>query len=190
MRPSGERRQSDRRCSTRSDTGRVGYGAGDATWVPDCQNPLLREYWRVDTNDGKTAYTLPRMDGEPLLQPACGSDQDDLHHLVERYDLCAAAATDEQVKVINSIALGDALELTHFLHGQLKFAPSADGMSIAPFPIPGDILDACALHASSTELRTMCDREQENLMGGLALTYTGPGAVELVARLNELYGIP
>jgi len=174
-------------CGTRPDPGRVGYGGGGATWVPDCQAPLLREYWRVDTMDGITAYTLPRMDGAPAFQPACADDTDALHELVTRYDLCAPAQSEQQVNIVNSLALADALQLTHYLHLHLQFV--SDGASIAPFPITADILDACALHANTPELQALCDRERDNLEDPLGLSYSGPGAIELAARLNELYGI-
>jgi len=37
----------------------------------------------------------------------------------------------------------------------------------------------------------MCDREAERLRTGLEIgfSYQGPAAVELAARLNELYGV-
>jgi hypothetical protein len=182
-------------CGTLADPGRIGYGGGGGTWVPDCQNPLRREYWRVGTTDGKSAHTLPRLDGTPQLQPACADANDVLHSLVERYALCAAADSEAKVNLVNNMELADALRLTHFLHGQLKFAVqeaiahSPNTTTIEPYPLPGDILDGCALHPNSPELQAMCVREQNNLVGGLGLTYMGPGAVELAARLNELYGI-
>jgi hypothetical protein len=183
-------------CGTIPDPGRIGYGGGAGTWVPDCQNLLRREYWRVDTMDGKSAYTLPRLDGTPQLQPACADANDALHALVERYALCAAADSEAKVNLVNNMELADALRLTHFLHAQLKFDVRAatggapDTTSIEPYPLSADILDACALHPNSPELQAMCVRERNNLMGGLGLTYTGPAAVELAVRLNELYGVP
>jgi len=174
-------------CGTRPDPGRVGYGGGGAIWVPDCQAPLLREYWRVDTMDGITAYTLPRMDGTTDFQPACADAADGLHDLVTRYDLCAPASDPAQVNLINTMALPDALTLTHYLHQRLKFV--SDGTTFTPFPITADILDACALHANTPELQAMCDRESANLQNPVGLSYMGQAAVELAARLNELYGI-
>jgi hypothetical protein len=182
-------------CGTRADPGRVGSDASSDTWVPDCQNPLLREYWRVKTTDGTSAYTIPRLDGTPQLQPSCADANDALHALVERYALCAAADSEAKVNLVNNMELADALLLTHFLHARLKFAvqeaiaSAPDTTSIEPYPLSGDILDACALHPNSPELQAMCVRERNNLMGGLGLTYTGPAAVELAARLNELYGV-
>jgi hypothetical protein len=55
------------------------------------------------------------------------------------------------------------------------------------------ILDACALppKASSPELTQICERERERLRSGndIGFSYEGPGAVELVKRLNDLYGV-
>jgi hypothetical protein len=160
--------------------------------VPDCQSALLREYWRTFTPDGTTAYVLPRPDGAPELQPVCLDSQSDLRNIVELYHLCSAANNSDEVAVVNHIQLGDALRITHFLHSQLKFVVTTDGIGIQPFPIPSDILDACALDAgaSSQELQAICDRELDRVLTGslVAFTYNGPGAVELVLRLNQLYG--
>ena len=63
-----------------------------------------------------------------------------------------------------------------------------------PWPIPSDIVDACGLQpaANSAALTAVCERERAGLQSGFenATGYTGPGGVELVTRLNELYGIP
>ena len=72
----------------------------------------------------------------------------------------------------------------------MKFVADATHSGILPWAIPGDILDACALHPNSPELEAMCERERSNLIAPVGLSYTGPAADELVARLNELYGIP
>jgi hypothetical protein len=93
---------------------------------------------------------------------------------------------------VNDVALADALRVAHFLHGRLRFATTGGGLGITPYPLPSDIVDACALHGgSSKELEALCQRERDRLASGtdLGFTYEGPGAVELVARLNELYGI-
>jgi hypothetical protein len=78
------------------------------------------------------------------------------------------------------------------MHGMLRFTGGGDS-EIAPYPLPSDIVDACALHpeAASADLRAICERERDRLQSGhgIGFSYTGPGAVELVALLNELYGI-
>jgi len=87
----------------------------------------------------------------------------------------------------------DALMLAHFLHTQLRFM-HVDDSRVVPFAPPTDILDACALHpaTNSPALRQICERERDRLRSGtdVGFAYSGPGAVELVERLNELYGIP
>lgn len=181
-------------CEAPNDGGRAGYHApGDSTWLPDCQNPLRREYWRVFATTQTSAYTIPRLDGEPRLQPACADAADALAPLVARYGLCASAMTQEQVTRINDMAPVDALTLTHFLHGQLVFTAGVNVLGIDPFPMPSDIIDACALHPidNSAYLTAICDRERDRLASGIDIgfTYQGPGAVELAAALNALYGI-
>lgn len=183
-------------CGTRSDGGRAGYHSpGESNvWVPDCQNPLTREYWRVFSQDGKVGYVIPRPDGAPELATPCSDPQDDLHPVVMRYGLCSAASSSEQVEIVNHIELSDALAVTRFLHAQLRFAVPEDGLGIWPSPVPSDVIDACALgeEMNSPELEALCERERDRLRGGIDIgfSYTGPGAAELVMRLNELYGIP
>jgi hypothetical protein len=182
-------------CVAPNDGARAGYHApnGD-TWLPDCENVLQREYWRVFAVSATSAYTIPRLDGEPRLQPACTDAAHALAVLADRYGLCASAMTTAEVDQVNDMAPVDALAITHFLHAQLRFSVADTVLGIDPFPIPSDILDACALHAQTTsaDLKAMCDRERDRIQSGndMGFTYTGPGAVELVARLNELYGIP
>lgn len=182
-------------CGTRRGEVRSGYDVpdDDDIWVPDCQNPLTREYWRVYSRDGVTAYVIPRPDGAPELATSCADSQHKLHPLLIRYELCSAASSMEQVEVINHIALGDALVVTNFLHTQLRFVNTEVGLGIQPFPIPADIVDACALGGgmNSSDLEAVCQRERDRIRSGLGIgfSYSGPGAVELVARLNELYGV-
>lgn len=113
--------------------------------------------------------------------------------LVERYGLCTQAATEAHVTLVNAMLPDHALQITHFLHTQLRFRVAPDGLGITPYPIPTDILDACALHpqANSAALTALCERERARLASGdtVGFLYTGPGAAELVERLNELYGI-
>jgi len=177
-------------------TARAGYDdvSPGATWLPDCQNPVAREYWRVYARSADSAYMLPRPDGDPNLVAACNNAAHPLHALVESYFLCSPATTPETVSRTNDMLAADALQIAHDLHAVFAFENDAGaGVHIAPFPIPGDILDACALHPqeSSADLAAICAREQERLQSGytIGFTYDGPGAVELVARLNELYGI-
>jgi hypothetical protein len=196
-------------CGTIPDPGRIGPSSdGTDVLVPDCQNPLRRNYWRVRTLDGRHAWTVPRMDGDPRLQPICADANDPLHPLVERYDLCAPADSEGKVEIVNNMDLADALRLTHFLEGQLRFvavpvpivpmslSPAPPGSTtIQPFPDWDEVVEACALHPNSADLETICENLRKNLdvvnEGILCLPdfFAGPTAVELAARMNELYGI-
>lgn len=182
-------------CGTRPGEVRAGYHVPDKddTWVPDCQNALAREYWRVYSKDGRTGYVVPRPDGAPQLMAPCADSQHELNPLVVRYQLCSAASRVEQVALINQIALSDALVVARFLHKQLKFAVTQNALGIQPFPISADIVDACALAEgkNSSDLEAICKRERDRLRSGIDIgfSYTGDGAGELVARLNQLYGI-
>jgi hypothetical protein len=101
--------------------------------------------------------------------------------------------SSEATVQVNDMAPADAFELTRFLHRRLRFAIGAAGIGITPWPIPSDIIDACGLHPqmNSADLVSICEREREDLRSGagIGVSIQGPGAVELVDRLNELYGI-
>lgn len=181
-------------CAAPDDGSRAGYHAADgSTWLPDCGNTLQREYWRVFAESAESAYLMPRPDGAAELGAACEDTSHALHALVEHHALCHAAKGDADLALVNHIPPADALRVSHELHTHLRFVTDA-GLGIAPFPIPSDIVDACALHTAtnSAELTAICKREQARLDSGSeeAFSYDGPGAVELAARLNELYGIP
>lgn len=181
-------------CTVPDDGSRAGYhSAQGSIWIVACENPLRREYWRVFLVDSQHAAMIPRPDGAPELQPACANPDHLLHGLVERYALCTPVADTAQLMRVNTMLPEDALQIARFLHTQLRFRMTQDGMGITPYPIPSDILDACALHpeANSAELTAICERERERTQSGheVGFFYTGAGAVELVERLNELYGI-
>jgi hypothetical protein len=183
-------------CKANGKGNRVGYDGEPvgAVWLPDCQKPVAREYWRVFAQSSTSAYMLPRPDGEANLVAVCGNVAHPLHAMVESYLLCSAATSEASVARVNSMLPADALQIAHYLHTVFAFEnDSRAGVHIAPFPITDDILEACALHAqdNSTEFTAICTREQDRLQSGndIGFKYDGPGAVELVARLNELYGI-
>jgi hypothetical protein len=182
-------------CQPMGNGARAGYHAPtDSRWLPDCQNPLAREYYRVFTTSASSAYLMPRPDGDPLLQPVCSDPQHELHALVERQALCSAAESEAAVAQVNNIPPADALRIAHYLHSQLKWRfVERSGPSITPHPLPSDIVDACVIDAkaNSAEFESLCKRERDRLASGIDIGffYNGPGGVELVARLNQLYGI-
>jgi hypothetical protein len=180
-------------CSPNGDGARTGYhDPGDSKWLPDCKNPLAREYYRVFTQSSRSAYLIPRVDGSPALQPICADEAHALHPLVTKHLLCVSASGPSQVERVNDMLPADALAVAHFLHGTLRFSIGPGSTGISPSPFPSDILDACALPAkASPELAEICERERDRLRSGndLGFSYEGPGAVELVTRLNDLYAI-
>lgn len=143
----------------------------------------------TDANHG---YTMPRLDGLSQLAPVCRDTEHPLRAIVDTYRLCEAARTSVEVNRVNHFLIADALQLTHALHLSLRFVATEGGSGIDPFPIPSDIIDACALSgAPSPELQAICQRENDRLQSGsgVGFTYMGTGGVELVGRLNELYGV-
>lgn len=182
-------------CVAPDSGARAGYHhPGDSQWLPDCDNMLAREYWRVFATAPDSAALIPRPDGAPGLRHACMTEGHPLHSVVVEHALCLPASTSAEVVRANSLLPRDALAIAHELHASLRFIASDEGLGIAPFPIPSDIIDACNLHsnADTPELEAICQREEERLRSGndIGFTYTGPGAVALAKRLNELYAIP
>lgn len=179
-------------CTAEDNGARRGYHSparGDV-WLPDCELPLEREYWRVFAVSATSAYVMPRPDGAPALAAVCADSEHELHALVEKYALCEPA-TGATVELVNDLSPADALALTNYLHRSLRFEVVPGGLS--PFPIPTDIVDACLLapQENSQAFVELCEREQERLESGneLGFTYEGPAAEELALRLNELYGV-
>ena len=181
-------------CVAPDSGARAGYhDPGNTQWLPDCNNPLKREYWRVFATTAETAYIMPRPDGDPGLEAACTNREHPLYAIVQYYALCRPASSPEAVARINAIYPADALAVTHELHTKLRFEVTKDGVGIAPSPIPSDVIDACELRSNEDqpELAAICQREKERIETGqdIGFRYEGAGAEELVRRLNELYGI-
>ncbi len=181
-------------CLPADDGTREGYHyPGDDIWLPECENPLAREYWRVFLQSEKSAYIIPRPDGAPELQPVCADEGHPLRGLIDHYLLCSAATSASQLDKVNNMLPEDALQLAHYLHVQLRFRIKDDGAGITPFPMPADIIAACDLHPqiNSVDLGELCDRERSRLESGhdIGYIYSGDAAIELVELLNELYGV-
>jgi hypothetical protein len=195
-------------CGVRTDGSRLPYHyARDAVWLPDCRNPLRREYWRAFMRpvDLSSVSVIPRPDGASGLGAICSDPTHELRPLVDKYPLCRPAASAEEVRIVNAMVPADALQITHFLHRQLKFTavhrtiPAPDGRmarwsAVSPYPIPSDIADACALKKStgSATFHEKCRSIIDNLKTGLWRSepvWIGDEAEELASRLNEIYGV-
>jgi hypothetical protein len=183
-------------CKAPDNGARRGYSSPEpgSVWLPDCANPLRREYWRVYAVSADSAYVLPRPDGARELSVVCNASTHPLKALVERYRLCALASTAADVAVINDMRPADALTLTHFMHTQLLFevTEGIPNAYLLPYPLPSDVLDACALHpgTNTSAMQADCELTQHFVDTGLE---TAPeysqSASELARLLDELYGI-
>jgi len=87
----------------------------------------------------------------------------------------------------------DALALTHYMHGVLFFEAQegVPGVSLRPYALPSDVVDACALHPSelSMDLAEDCGLERKAIDSGLESPIFFTTAGELAKLLNELYGV-
>jgi hypothetical protein len=179
-------------CVAPNDGSRPGYPVvGSARWLPDCKNPLKREYWRVFAESGTSAYILPRPDGAVELTMPCGNPNHPLAAVVERYKLCSQAATPADIDTVNHIDPAAALAIAHYMHAELSFAIGSRG-GLFPTPMTTDVVDACALHPelASADLTSVCNRQRADIDAGLVWPEDGGTAVTgLQTRLNELYGI-
>jgi hypothetical protein len=182
-------------CRAPNNGARAGYHApGCDTWLPDCANPHSREYWRVFAKSATSAYVIPRPDGARELTAPCNLQSHPMRALVDKYRLCEQATTPESVDVVNDMMPSEALEITHFMHALLLFEATEGipNVSLLPFPIPSDVLDACNLHVgqNSPALQGDCDAVRQFVASGIEPAPTfDETAGELALLLNELYGI-
>lgn len=174
--------------------------------VPDCQNPLKREYWVVNSRsegDGSFAAILPRPDGMGLKYELC--DDDELGELFKRNLLCNDTLSRDQVERINNIPLEEALEITHALHSRLVFRLQYvgwDGMSegssawsISPYVPEKDSLAVCDMKLTTNEnvfrycerLTSRCDADGRCQAVGIIRSDAATKA--LVPAIKMLYGI-
>jgi hypothetical protein len=179
---------------------RAGYSyvpPGD-TWLPDCKNPLKREYYRVFTQSDGSAYVIPRPDGAYELALPCNEPPHPLTALVQKYSLCETASDLATEERINHMTPADALMLTHYMNSVLIFeaqesVPNTNPMTfvVRPFPIPSDVVDACALRPMelSLDLATDCAAERAAIDSGLESPTFSTTAGELATLLNGLYGV-
>ena len=155
------------------------------TYLPDCQNPLNRELWRVFAQNEESAYIIPRPDGMGLEFGLCDEEGP-----FTTYGLCVASADPN---VLNDIPPAIALEITNTLHQHLRFEVSEDGQYIVPWAPDEDVIAACDL-TDNLAAQEHCANLSYRLSGGDTCIDIGyiPGeeaVAALVPALNELYGI-
>ena len=180
-------------CHTESDGSRTCYHAPMATdtHLPDCNNDLNREYWRVFAQSEDSAYIIPRPDGMGLVYGLC--DGDELGVLLDNYGLCTETLSASEVSLINDIPIDDALTIVHALHEHLRFTVEDD--RLYPWAPPDDLLDACKVTDEyDATVEEYCQTVREYYDNGedcpsIAFESSTETATVLAIRLNALYGI-
>lgn len=161
------------------------------TYLPDCNNTLAREYWRVFSANEDSAYIIPRPDGMGLSYDLC--DDSEVGVLMETYGLCTSTLGADEVEVINNIPPTDALRITHRLHEQLFFSVDENDM-ITPWIPPNDMIDVCGMSDNNdAQVESFCSMVQEYYgegeCSGIAFFPAPEEAVFIAARANTLYGL-
>jgi len=144
--------------------------AANATYLPDCNLPLKREYWRVFAVSESSAYVIPHMDtfGVASKHGVCTDEvvkrmsrgDDELAYLLKKYNLCKEDLDSVDIQVLKNMKPAEALRITHALHKQLCFQAQAeppgglnpngphksqDGLwTITPEALDDDINDVCS----------------------------------------------
>lgn len=180
-------------CETSDNGARTCYHAPMETdiYLPDCENTLNREYWRVFASDENSAYIIPRPDGMGLLYDLC--DETDIGFVMNEYGLCLETLGANEVEQINNIPLTDALTITHVLHQQLFFTVD-DNDQISPWAPPNDILEAC-LYSDDNDsvVSAYCETALEYYNDGdcpsIAFSPSAEEAPIIAVRLNTIYGL-
>ena len=179
-------------CQADDDGSRLCYHSpepGD-TYLPDCEAPLQREYWRVFAQSEDSAYVIPRPDGATALAQLCEEADEATAALLESYTLCGQTDID----LVNAMDPADALEITHLLHERLAFTVVDLGegyFDVDPFVPMDDVLAAC--ETAGAELDAYCEFQESRVDGDgctdIAYLPTEEEAVALAAAVNALYGI-
>jgi hypothetical protein len=175
---------------------RPGHGPANWRYLPDCQAPLNREYYRVFAWSESVASMFPRPDGAPGTAQICANEASDteLRALLDRYTLCDAQPNIER---INAMKAADALAIGHALHVRMRFV--ASGGEVSPFPYDDDVLAVCDAKPELAKgvLADRCaytrDLARRAAEGPVAEVYRMPPDSEgppLAKALNEIYGVP
>lgn len=159
-------------------------------WLPDCDNPLSREYWRVFLRPSGTAYVIPDPSAAPqYYSGACGDMQHPLFEIVGRYSFCDLTHPDA-AQLIDNMTPGDALAVAHYSHENLTFTCNLPAFFLE------DVVDACELSTEddAPELGAICDDARARYASGVDAGATdwlpcdGQAGADLGYLLNQLYG--
>jgi len=184
-------------CATAPGNGaRPWHSPGNWRYLPDCQAPLSREYYRVFAWSESVAWMVPRPDGAPGTAQICASEAagTPLRALFERYTLCDAQPNIEKV---NAMTAADALAIGHALHVRMRFV--ANGGAVKPFPYDDDVLAVCdhkpelakgVLAERCAYTRDLRRRAAEGPIGEPHRMPPDPEGPPLAMALNELYAVP
>ncbi len=186
-------------CTTTGDGSRPSFHIPleGETYLPNCQNPLRREFWRIFVKEDGTAYMSPRPDGLGIPLGICDfSDGHLIAHMAKLYGLCNDPVTDQvDPNIINSMEPLYALEFSTIFHRQLHF--DVDTFLNTPWMVPDeDILSVCDLLGDAMrgdtksfckDIEERCD-DQGNCNKRLYYP-TREAAIDIVASLNDLYDV-
>ena len=177
-------------CEVSNDGNRRGFytSPNEAKYLPDCQNELDRELWRVFAVSDTSAYIVPRPDSMGLDFAICDGEDPEMAALFDTYGLCTEFGNPT---IINDIPPAEALQITNALHQRLRFEVDESGM-ISPWAPDDDIIDACEL-TESPDAQEYCQLLDSRCDGGDCIDIGYIPSLEaseaLVPALNELYGI-
>lgn len=194
-------------CVADNDGGRPLYHSpGDSTYLPDCKNPLKREYWRVFARTDGGVGVIPRLDNTGLkygLCPGVPNEEPNLDpelaQTMVQNCVCDNCGQDTVTR-INNMTPEDALMITNALHHRLIFQYDEDGGSISPWAPDDDIVAACDLRlmedSNHTDL-SICQILRDMMtrwMNGepieeIAFIPSAADSEAIVPYLNKLYGI-
>jgi hypothetical protein len=161
-------------------------------YIPDCDLPLNRSFWRVWQMPDGSAYMIPRPDGAPALAGPCSDESDPLFETLDAIGLCDPNCSSSQACIarVNSMTVEQALAISRFLHENLVFVFD-DALGFSPYPFEEDVIAVCEQYMVSPGVVQYCDFHRARLAGGgdIGIIYEGEAAKELAVWVNDLYGI-
>ena len=187
-------------CVSSNDGGRIGYhspGQSDQ-YLPNCNNALKRELWRVFKKEDGTAYMIPRPDGIAKKIQICADfpplKDVKIKQKAQEYGLCGENISNPAI--VNSMDPTDALAFSTIFHRHLRFV--ANGNIIEPWVPDEDILLACKHLESENDIKTsksFCEKVAGRYdptivsVDTMFILPTNEAVNELVPALNDVYGI-